>query len=35
VEHKDTFLHKSPSNGIHSLLSPADAGGSADVIYRM
>jgi len=34
------FWHKSPSdrwfrNGIHSLLSQADARGSADIIYRM
>jgi len=30
-------LHKFPwfRNGIHSLLSRADAGGSADIIYRM
>jgi len=35
-------LHKSPStctrwfrNGIHSLLSRADARGRADIIYRM
>jgi len=34
------LLRKSPSNrwfrnGIHSLLSRADARGSADIIYRM
>jgi len=34
------LLHKSPSNrwfrnGIHSLLSLADARGSADIIYRI
>jgi len=34
------FLHKCPSNrwftnGVHSLLSLADARGSADIIYRM
>jgi len=34
------FFHKSPSNRwfrneIHSLLSRADARGSADIIYRM
>ena len=37
---KIIFLHKSPSNrwfrnGIHGLLSRADARGSADIIYRM
>jgi len=36
----NNFLHKSPSNrwlrnGIHSLLSQADARESADIIYRM
>jgi len=34
------FLHKAPSNrlfwnGIHSFLRPADARGSADIIYRI
>jgi len=37
---KEKFLHKSPSNtwyrnGIHSLISRADARGSAYIICRM
>jgi len=40
MEIKKHILHKSPSNrwfknGIHSLLTRADARGSADIIYRM
>jgi len=40
MEMHNLFLHKTPSsrwltNGIHSLLSRADARGSADIIYSM
>jgi len=32
---KETIWQKGFRNGIHSLLVRADAGGSADIIYRM